>query len=173
MSFIKTEGQQGKTGPVWGVGTSEMGKDIRKGWRNGGRGDKGEWWQGWIYLRYIVSTFVNVTMYTQYNNMIIKINKNTNRKRYNTQHMIKYFFNKVIKYICISSIKYQAKYLYKCCRVYFKYALFCMKRPLNKDNYGILWCLGMNFCCRETIVDKKTPVIFRTANNLCCCNIVL
>jgi hypothetical protein len=46
MSFFKTEGQQGKIGPVWGVGTSGMGQDIRKGWSNGGRGGKGEWWSG-------------------------------------------------------------------------------------------------------------------------------
>jgi hypothetical protein len=37
------------------------------------RWDKGEWWRGWIQLRYIVSTFVNVTRYPQYNNNIIKI----------------------------------------------------------------------------------------------------
>jgi hypothetical protein len=36
--------------------------------RNGGRGDKGEWWRGWIQLWYIVRTSVNVTMYPQYNN---------------------------------------------------------------------------------------------------------
>jgi hypothetical protein len=34
--------------------------------RMGRRGDKGEWWRG--ELRYIVRTFVNVTMYLQYNN---------------------------------------------------------------------------------------------------------
>jgi hypothetical protein len=32
--------------------------------RGEGIGDKGEW----IWLRYIVSTFVNVTVYPQYNN---------------------------------------------------------------------------------------------------------
>jgi hypothetical protein len=30
--------------------------------------NKGEWWRGWIRLWYIVTTFVNVTMHTQYNN---------------------------------------------------------------------------------------------------------
>jgi hypothetical protein len=30
--------------------------------------DKVEGWRGWILLWYIVRTFVNVTMYTQYNN---------------------------------------------------------------------------------------------------------
>jgi hypothetical protein len=30
--------------------------------------DKGEWWKGWIQLWYIIRTFVNVTMYSQYNN---------------------------------------------------------------------------------------------------------
>jgi hypothetical protein len=34
----------------------------------GGGGDKGEWWRGWIQLLYIVRTFVNVTLYPQYNN---------------------------------------------------------------------------------------------------------
>jgi hypothetical protein len=34
--------------------------------RNGGKGDKGEWWRRWIKLSctwYIVRTLVNVTMY--------------------------------------------------------------------------------------------------------------
>jgi hypothetical protein len=34
----------------------------------GEEGDKGEWWKGWIQLWYIVKTFVNITMYPQYNN---------------------------------------------------------------------------------------------------------
>jgi hypothetical protein len=37
---------------------------------NGGRGDKGEWWRGWIQLWYIVRIFVNVTIYPQYNNNV-------------------------------------------------------------------------------------------------------
>jgi hypothetical protein len=38
-----------------------------------GMGEGGERWRGWIQLGYIVRTFVNVTMYPQYNNnMIIK-----------------------------------------------------------------------------------------------------
>jgi hypothetical protein len=38
----------------------------------GGR-NKGEWWRRWIQLWYTVRTFVNVTMFLQYdNNMIIK-----------------------------------------------------------------------------------------------------
>jgi hypothetical protein len=42
--------------------------------QEGAREDKGERWRGWIYLRYTVRTFVNVTMYPQYNNnMLIKI----------------------------------------------------------------------------------------------------
>jgi hypothetical protein len=35
-------------------------------------GGKGEWWSGWIKLIHGVSMFVNVTMYPQYNNNIIK-----------------------------------------------------------------------------------------------------
>jgi hypothetical protein len=37
--------------------------------------DKGEWWMGWIQWLYIVGTFVNVTMYQQYNYRIIKKEK--------------------------------------------------------------------------------------------------
>jgi hypothetical protein len=33
-----------------------------------GERDKGEWWRGWIQLWCIVRTFVNVTIYSQYNN---------------------------------------------------------------------------------------------------------
>jgi hypothetical protein len=70
---------------------SVMREEIRNGWRrvnmveyyalmyeNGemrpvetvpGMGeDEGEWWRGWIWLRYNVSSFVNVTMYPQHNN---------------------------------------------------------------------------------------------------------
>jgi hypothetical protein len=36
-----------------------------------GEGDKGEWWRGWIQLWYVVRTFVNITMYPQYNNNMI------------------------------------------------------------------------------------------------------
>jgi hypothetical protein len=33
----------------------------------------GEWWRGWVQLRHFVRTFVDITMYPQYNyNMIIK-----------------------------------------------------------------------------------------------------
>jgi hypothetical protein len=38
-----------------------------------GEDNKGEWWNGWVQLWYIVRTFINVTMYPKYNNMIIKI----------------------------------------------------------------------------------------------------
>jgi hypothetical protein len=34
----------------------------------GGRGNKGEWQRGWMQLWYILRTFVNVTMYSQYKN---------------------------------------------------------------------------------------------------------
>jgi hypothetical protein len=40
-----------------------------------GGGDKGEWWRVWIQLWYIIRTFVNVTVYLQYNNNIIKNRK--------------------------------------------------------------------------------------------------
>jgi hypothetical protein len=30
MPFFKNRGQEGKTGPFWGVGTSGRGEDIRK-----------------------------------------------------------------------------------------------------------------------------------------------
>jgi hypothetical protein len=33
MSSFKNGEQEGKTGPVWGVGTSGRGKDIKKGYR--------------------------------------------------------------------------------------------------------------------------------------------
>jgi hypothetical protein len=33
MCFFKNGGQKGKTGPVWGVGTSGREEDIRKGCR--------------------------------------------------------------------------------------------------------------------------------------------
>jgi hypothetical protein len=39
-------------------------------------GDKGESWRGWVQLWYIVRYFVNVTMYSQYNN-----NNNNKRKK--------------------------------------------------------------------------------------------
>jgi hypothetical protein len=38
-------------------------------------GDKGEWWREWIQLWYTIRTFVNVTMYSQYNNNMIIKNK--------------------------------------------------------------------------------------------------
>jgi hypothetical protein len=38
----------------------------------GGEEHKGDWWKGWIQLWYIIKTFVNVTMYPQYNNNTIK-----------------------------------------------------------------------------------------------------
>jgi hypothetical protein len=33
MSFSKNGEQEGKTGPIWGAGTSGKGEDIRKGCR--------------------------------------------------------------------------------------------------------------------------------------------
>jgi hypothetical protein len=72
------------------VGTSGSGEDIRKSCRRinmveilsingkwellklfqewGGEGEKGEQWRGFIQLWYILRTFINVTMYPQYNN---------------------------------------------------------------------------------------------------------
>jgi hypothetical protein len=34
----------------------------------GGGGSKGECWKEWVQLWYTVRTFINVTMYLQYNN---------------------------------------------------------------------------------------------------------
>jgi hypothetical protein len=53
--------------------------DLLKLFQEWGRGDK-EWWRGWIQIWHIVRTFVNVTMYPQYNNMTIKNIKNTFKK---------------------------------------------------------------------------------------------
>jgi hypothetical protein len=33
MCFFKSGGQEGKTGPVWGLASVVEGEDIRKGWR--------------------------------------------------------------------------------------------------------------------------------------------
>jgi hypothetical protein len=37
--------------------------------------DKGEWWKAWIQVRYIIKTFVNITMYNNHTSTIITINK--------------------------------------------------------------------------------------------------
>jgi hypothetical protein len=86
---FKNREQVGKTAPVWGLARVKV---IRTGWRrvnvvemlcthawngkwdllkyssNGRRENKGERWRGWIQLRYIVRTVVNVTIYPQCNN---------------------------------------------------------------------------------------------------------
>jgi hypothetical protein len=50
--------------------------------------EKWAWWRRWIQLWYIVTTFVNVTMYPKYNNNIIK--KEVNLKQLNiSTHSIK------------------------------------------------------------------------------------
>jgi hypothetical protein len=49
------------------------GKLRRWDYSKNGRGDKGEWWREWIQPGNIVRIFVSVTMYPQYNIMIIKI----------------------------------------------------------------------------------------------------
>jgi hypothetical protein len=88
MAFLLKNGDQdGRIGPVGGVGTSWRGKDMGRvsrwvnmlqilcahiyKWKhetywiysmNRGRGDKGEWWREWIQLQYTIRTFVNVTV---------------------------------------------------------------------------------------------------------------
>jgi hypothetical protein len=50
--------------------------------RNRRRGDKGEWWRGWIQLSYIIRTFINVTIYLQYNNKKINSRENLAKLSY-------------------------------------------------------------------------------------------
>jgi hypothetical protein len=58
---------------------------ILKLFQKRGREDKGERWRGWIQLWYIVRMFLNGTMYLQYNNNTIKINKGKRKKIPNTK----------------------------------------------------------------------------------------
>jgi hypothetical protein len=78
--------------------------------------DKEEWWREWIQLWYIVRTFINVSMYPQHNNTIIKklkINKTTKPK--NVKHRITIITQQFHSWVCIQKnwkISVSIKWMY-------------------------------------------------------------
>jgi hypothetical protein len=78
----RRKGQEGEYGGNIMYSCMKIGKCEPLNYsKNGGGGDKVEWWRDWIQLWCIARTFVSVTIYPQYNNnMIIKINNNKSCK---------------------------------------------------------------------------------------------